>query len=207
MYHRAVWLPGISQSLQTLSRTLYRSGPGCQGRTSVYPIIFRFSSPVFFLNPHWFCWKKNTSEPDGSLFSALDIVGWHLDGRDSIGASSTQHKCGGNAASIPWLMALPLPKCNEAFGWIIIQSLHGAAFTAADFTSSLEFYPEGDSEGNQRKSLFPQMRKCSSIYSSSLFGPKTVETYSEAIILPRLGQSEWLFVIYYHAKARHITEN
>lgn len=51
------------------------------------------------------------------------------------------------------------------------------------------------------------MSECSSICCSSLFGPDTVETYSKAIILPRLGQFEWLSVIYYHAKARHITEN
>lgn len=59
----------------------------------------------------------------------------------------------------------------------------------------------------RENSRFPQMSKCSSIYCSSRLGPGNVETYSKAIILPGLGQSEWLFVIYYHAKARHITEN
>ena len=59
----------------------------------------------------------------------------------------------------------------------------------------------------RENSLFPPRSKCSSIYCSSHFGPRTVETYSKAIIVPGLGQSEWLSVIYYHAEARHTTEN
>lgn len=85
--------------------------------------------------------------------------------------------------------------------WMVLLLPNGIQPLADTFQSLLEGFSQPPTSPNlgilipktalkeTRKTVWPQMSKFRSIYSSG-FGSQTVEIYSKAIILPRLGQLE-----------------